>query len=180
MRATVLIALVTLVTAPVAADNTPKSSAPNVSGFYACEGKSPEGQAYKGTVEIVQLKDTYRIRWSIDSRQGVMRVVGVGIFNADGTCCYGTNTYLEELVPESIAGDSEAIFAIDALELVEGTYKVDVAIHKIDGYPYDYHRLLYTFRVKSRTKDVGIYRPEHQWQFTPNIQFKNDERRTKN
>ena len=81
MRATVLIALVTLVTAPVATDNTPKSSAPNVSGFYACEGKSPEGQAYKGTVEIVQLKDTYRIRWSIDSRQGVMRVVGVGIFS---------------------------------------------------------------------------------------------------
>ena len=29
----------------------------------------------------------------------------------------------------------------------------------VDGYPYDYHRLLYTFRVKSRTKDVGIYRP---------------------
>ena len=34
-------------------------------------------------------------------------------------------------------------------------------MHKLDGYPYDYHRLLYTFRVKSRTKDVGIYRPRH-------------------
>jgi hypothetical protein len=29
--------------------------------------------------------------------------------------------------------------------------------------------LLYTFRVKSRTKDVGIYRPPHRWQFSPNI-----------
>ena len=26
-----------------------------------------------------------------------------------------------------------------------GTYKLDVAVHKRDGYPYDYHRLLYTF-----------------------------------
>jgi len=26
--------------------------------------------------------------------------------------------------------------------------------------------------VKSRTKDVGIYRPAHRWEFTPNIQFK--------
>ena len=52
-------------------------------------------------------------------------------------------------------------FTIDSLDLVEGTYKVDVAVHKLDGYPYDYHRLLYTFRVKSRTKDVGIYRPRH-------------------
>jgi energy-coupling factor transporter ATP-binding protein EcfA2 len=99
-------------------------------------------------------------------------VVGVGIFNADGTCCYGTNTYLEELAPESIAGDSEAIFAIDALELVEGTYKVDVAIHKVDGYPYDYHRLLHTFRVKSPVKDVGIYRPRHTWRFSGDVKFK--------
>jgi ABC-type polysaccharide/polyol phosphate transport system ATPase subunit len=99
-------------------------------------------------------------------------VVGVGLFNADGTCCYGTNTYLEELAPESIAGDTEATFSIDALDLVEGTYKVDVAIHKIDGYPYDYHRLLHTFRVKSRVKDVGIYRPRHTWRFSGNLKFK--------
>ena len=44
---------------------------------------------------------------------------------------------------------------IEALDLVEGTYKLDVAVHKRDGAPYDYHRLLYTFRVKSRLKDVG-------------------------
>jgi len=55
---------------------------------------------------------------------------------------------------------------------VEGTYKLDVAIHKVDGYPYDYHRLLYTFRVKSRTKDVGIYRPRHEWQFSESLTFR--------
>jgi ABC-type polysaccharide/polyol phosphate transport system ATPase subunit len=99
-------------------------------------------------------------------------VVGVGIFNADGTCCYGTNTYIEELAPESIAGDTEATFTIESLDLVEGTYKVDVAIHKIDGYPYDYHRLLHTFRVKSRAKDVGIYRPAHTWRFSGDMRFK--------
>jgi ABC-type polysaccharide/polyol phosphate transport system ATPase subunit len=99
-------------------------------------------------------------------------VVGIGIFNADGTCCYGTNTYIEELAPESLAGDVEATFTIDALDLVEGTYKVDVAVHKIDGYPYDYHRLLHTFRVKSRVKDVGIYRPRHAWRFSGDVRFK--------
>jgi ABC-type polysaccharide/polyol phosphate transport system ATPase subunit len=98
-------------------------------------------------------------------------VVGVGIFNADGTCCYGTNTYIEELAPQSLHGDVEAVFAIEALDLIEGTYKVDVAVHRIDGYPYDYHRLLYTFRIKSRTKDVGIYRPRHTWRFAGNVRF---------
>jgi len=99
-------------------------------------------------------------------------VFGIGIFNADGVCCYGTNTYLEEMNPQRLDGDADATFAIESLDLVEGTYKVDVAIHKRDGFPYDYHRLLYTFRVKSRVRDVGIYRPRHRWSFSPNVTFK--------
>jgi ABC-type polysaccharide/polyol phosphate transport system ATPase subunit len=99
-------------------------------------------------------------------------VFGIGLFNGDGVCCYGTNTYLEDMAPERLSGDAEASFAIDGLDLVEGTYKLDVAVHKRDGFPYDYHRLLYTFRVKSRVHDVGIHRPRHHWTFTPNVIFK--------
>ena len=102
-------------------------------------------------------------------------VVGIGLFNAEGVCCYGTNTSLEELKSVSILGDGEVTFHVDRLDLVEGTYKLDVAVHKLDGYPYDYHRLLYTFRVKSRTKDVGIYRPPHRWRFSPTVQFSRTE-----
>ena len=92
---------------------------------------------------------------------------GIGLFNADGVCCYGTNTFVEEMNPERLSGEADVTFAIDSLDLVEGTYKLDVAVHKRDGFPYDYHRLLYTFRVKSRTRDVGIYRPQHRWTFSP-------------
>jgi ABC-type polysaccharide/polyol phosphate transport system ATPase subunit len=99
-------------------------------------------------------------------------VFGVGLFNADGVCCYGTNTYIEDLAPERLDGEAEATFALEHLDLVEGTYKLDVAVHKRDGFPYDYHRLLYTFRVKSRTHDVGIYRPRHEWRFSSNVRFK--------
>ncbi len=98
-------------------------------------------------------------------------VIGIGIFNAEGVCCYGTNTNIEEFKAIRIFGDAEARFTIDTLDLVEGTYKLDVGVHKLDGYPYDYHRLLYTFRVKSRTKDVGIYRPKHGWQFSESLKF---------
>jgi ABC-type polysaccharide/polyol phosphate transport system ATPase subunit len=98
-------------------------------------------------------------------------VIGIGIFNAEGVCCYGTNTNIEQLEAVRIFGDAEAAFTIQSLDLVEGTYKLDVAVHKLDGYPYDYHRLLYTFRVKSRTKDVGIFRPRHEWQFSDGLRF---------
>ena len=101
-------------------------------------------------------------------------VFGFGLFNADGICCYGTNTYLEQLTPQRLVGDGEATFAVESLDLVEGTYKLDIAVHKVDGFPYDYHRLLYTFRVKSRVHDVGIYRPRHHWTFSTNVVFKPD------
>jgi ABC-type polysaccharide/polyol phosphate transport system ATPase subunit len=99
-------------------------------------------------------------------------VFGVSIFNADGVCCYGTNTFIEEMDPKALAGESEVTFAVESLQLVEGTYKLDVAVHTVEGYPYDYHRLLYTFRVKSRTPDVGIYRPPHHWSFSAGVEFK--------
>ena len=99
-------------------------------------------------------------------------VFGVSLFNVDGVCCYGTNTFIEQMDPQRLEGEAEVTFAIDSLDLVEGTYKLDVAVHNCDGYPYDYHRLLYTFRVKSRTPDTGIYRPKHRWSFKGAVEFK--------
>ncbi|MEZ5316682.1 MAG: ABC transporter ATP-binding protein [Vicinamibacterales bacterium] len=99
-------------------------------------------------------------------------VFGIGLFNADGVCVYGTNTDIEEHEADTLAGEADVELVIEALDLVEGTYKLDVAVHKRDGAPYDYHRLLHTFRVKSRLKDVGVYRPRHAWRFSPSVKFK--------
>jgi len=99
-------------------------------------------------------------------------VFGIGVFNADGVCCFGTNTGIEGMTSDRLDGDSTVTFAIEGLDLVDGTYKLDVAVHRGDGAPYDYHRLLYTFRVKSRTHDIGVFRPKHRWTFSPNVRFK--------
>jgi ABC-type polysaccharide/polyol phosphate transport system ATPase subunit len=120
--------------------------------------QSGERIAVRLTVRTAQPKDDF--------------VFGVGIFNADGICCYGTNTDLEGFASQELSGDAEVVFHIDSLRLVEGTYKLDVAVHRRDGYPYDYHRLLHTFRVKSATKDVGIYRPPHRWEFRGGLRLR--------
>ena len=72
---------------------------------------------------------------------------------------YGTNTHIEDFMPRRLEGAGEVALVLEDLRLVEGTYLLDVAAHRRDGTPYDYHRGLYTFRVKSRIKDVGVYRP---------------------
>lgn len=101
-------------------------------------------------------------------------VFGISLFNVDGVCCYGTNTFIEQMDPLSFTGEATVTFDVESLDLVEGTYKIDVAVHTCDGYPYDYHRLLYTFRMKSRVPDTGIYRPRHHWTFDGAIAFKED------
>mgnify|MGYP005831306283 CR=1 FL=1 len=96
-------------------------------------------------------------------------VFGIGIFNSQGICCYGTNTHLEEFVPLSIEGEGKVICRIEKLNLINGTYYLDVAAHKRDGYPYDYHRNLYSFLVSSTHRDEGICRLPHRWEVSSNI-----------
>ena len=151
--------------------------------FQAAEGRWGSRQVEISDVALLDREgrpsfvfhsgDAMSIRLKIRAPQAMADFVfGVGLFNAEGVCCYGTNTDAEEMIPEHLSGDQEISFEIEALDLVEGTYKVDVAVHKRDGVPYDYHRLLYTFRVKSRTHDVGIYRPRHRWTFSAGVRFR--------
>jgi ABC-2 type transport system ATP-binding protein/lipopolysaccharide transport system ATP-binding protein len=98
-------------------------------------------------------------------------VFGIGIFSADGIRVYGTNTQLEDMKPLSFQGEGKVVFRINGLDLIDGTYFLDVAAVREDGYPYDYHRSLYTFKVYSKKKDVGLWRPKHSWFFSSNIQF---------
>jgi ABC-type polysaccharide/polyol phosphate transport system ATPase subunit len=134
--------------------------------------KTAQGDA----AHIFQSGDPMSIHLSVRAHQPSSDFVfGIGIYSADGVNCYGTNTHLEDYMAQDARGEGEVTFGIESLDLVEGTYKLDVAVHKRDGYPYDYHRLLYTFRVKSRSKEVGIYRPRHAWTFSPSIKLRREQ-----
>jgi len=110
--------------------------------------------------------ETVTLALSVHAREPVEDFVfGVGLFSAEGTNVYGTNTDIEGFTPRRVAGDAEVRLALEGLSLVEGTYLLDLAAHRRDGTPYDYIRGLHSFRVKSRLKDVGLYRPLHRWSF---------------
>jgi len=114
--------------------------------------------------------DTLRIELSGQAAAAVDDFVfGVGLFSASGTAVYGTNTHIEEYKSRGLVGAFSVALEITDLRLVEGSYLLDVAVHRKDGTPYDYHRGLYTLRVRSRIKDVGVYRPHHAWTFSESI-----------
>ena len=91
-------------------------------------------------------------------------VFGIGIYRSDGVFCYGTNTDLEDIACPLIAG-SASVVGIDfgRFAFIDGTYSLDVAIHTSKGMAYDYRRGYTTFAVRSRHKDLGVFRPEHRW-----------------
>jgi ABC-type polysaccharide/polyol phosphate transport system ATPase subunit len=116
--------------------------------------------------------DPIEIRLQVRAREPVSDLVfGVGIFNADGVCCYGTNTDIEGAASGAMSGEGQVRFTVERLDLVAGSYKVDVAAHRKNGAPYDYHRLLHTLRVVSPLKETGIFRPPHRWHFSGGIRI---------
>src|SRR5688500_3256303 len=144
--------------------------------FRAVEGRWGTREAEIVSVDLMRADGTaghvfqsgepLSIRLGVRAHQALTDFVfGVGLFNAEGVCCYGTNTAIEGATPGELSGDAEVVFHVDRLDLVEGTYKLDVAVHRQNGVPYDYHRLLHTFRMTSRVKDTGIFRPAHRWTF---------------
>ena len=150
--------------------------------FSAAEGRWGSGpvRIHRVTMErdgqeahLFDSGDRMTIRLAYSTPEPVADFVfGISIFNTEGVCCYGTNTDIERFEALELSGDGEVMFTIDHLDLVAGTYKLDVAVHSVTGFQYDYHRLLYTFRVKSDVGDTGIYRPRHDWAFTPNVRFR--------
>ncbi|MBI4827468.1 MAG: ABC transporter ATP-binding protein [Nitrospinae bacterium] len=90
-------------------------------------------------------------------------VFGVGIHKSDGAQCYGVNTLLENIPIARIEGAGRVALRFDRLDLVEDSYTLSVAIHAKDGHAYDYHDQMYPFSIRSHVKDVGVYRPPHQW-----------------
>ena len=90
---------------------------------------------------------------------------GIGLYTKERIRCYGTNTYIDREEIKELKDIGTVRFIIPSLELTDGTYCLDVAVHSEEGIPYDYHTNRYYFSVISDKQDVGFYKPKHKWIF---------------
>ena len=91
-------------------------------------------------------------------------VFGVYVYRDDGTGIYGTNTMLDD-VAVPLRDEGVVRFAMDALALLPGAYDVDVAATDRSDRHYDYHQKALNFRVVGSSREVGIARLPHRWEF---------------
>jgi len=99
-------------------------------------------------------------------------VFGVAIKTPRDTEVWGTNTDLAGYAPGHFEGEATVRLTCPACRLAPGEYLVDVAIHAKDGAPYDYHRRALNLTVTAPTGGVGVYFPEHRWEFEGGVEWK--------
>jgi ABC-type polysaccharide/polyol phosphate transport system ATPase subunit len=98
-------------------------------------------------------------------------VFGVAVSTPRGVEVWGTNTDLEGYAPESFQGEAVARLVCPAFRLGPGEYAVDAAVHARDGAPYDYRRKILAFTVTAAAGGVGVYFPEHRWEFEGGVRW---------
>jgi ABC-type glutathione transport system ATPase component len=103
-----------------------------------------------------------RISYTVHSVQDDA-VFGIGITRGDGLGVFGTNTDIDRIKVPALKGAGSVECEIPRLGLVEGSYSLDVAVHRSDGYPFDYHKEALHFSVRSERREVGVASVPHQW-----------------
>ncbi|HEY8020950.1 MAG TPA: ABC transporter ATP-binding protein [Thermoanaerobaculia bacterium] len=98
-------------------------------------------------------------------------VFGIAVATPRRIECWGTNTDIEGFAPARLAGESTVRVICPALRLAPGEYVVDVALHARDGAPYDYREGVLGFTVTASVAGVGVYAPEHRWEFGAGIEW---------
>ncbi len=99
-------------------------------------------------------------------------VFGVAISTPRDFEVWGTNTDIEGYAAGHFEGEATVRLACPALRLAPGEYVVDIAIHSKEGAPYDYQRRALAFTVTATAGSVGVYAPEHRWEFGGGLEWK--------
>ncbi len=103
-------------------------------------------------------------------------VFGVAISTPRELEVWGINTDIEGYAAGHFEGEAAVRLTCPALRLAPGEYVVDVAIHSKEGAPYDYHRRALAFTVTAAAGGVGVYSPEHRWEFSGGLEWKDLDR----
>lgn len=113
---------------------------------------------------VLHPEDSARVRIAYKVNAPHEEVVfGVGITRVDGLSVFGTNTDIDRIKVPAIAKSGVVECELPRIGLIEGSYTFDVAVHRTDGYPYDYHKDAVHFSIRSDRREVGVSSLVRAW-----------------
>ena len=90
-------------------------------------------------------------------------VIGLAIYRSDGTLVYGTNTLIDTSAPVTLQTEGTIDLQIDGLPATNGSYSIDLALHRPDGFNYDFWRNICTIQIADKVQTPGEIALSHQW-----------------
>ncbi len=115
---------------------------------------------------LLEMGGSLHVRASVDSRDGRVPVVMVGIVRADGTPVYGVSTEMDRLILRAEAdGSYVADVTFERLTLLPGSYTVRLHVLDPEGV-----RMFDTQErgliVRGESREFGLVRLDHRWAAT--------------
>ena len=90
-------------------------------------------------------------------------VIGLAIYRSDGALIYGTNTLIDTSAPVTLRPEGVIDLKVDGLPAANGSYTIDLALHRPDGFNYDFWRDICTIRIADKVQTPGEIALAHQW-----------------
>ncbi len=109
--------------------------------------------------EDITVRIRYRSKVALDDV-----VLGLALYRTDGVYIYGTNSLLDKTGVVKLEGTGTIDLNMRRVGLNQGEYSVDLALHRPDGFSYDFWRNTCTFTISERRSEVGIISLDHEWQ----------------
>lgn len=129
-----------------------------ITSIKLCDENGDEKDTFYNS-EKIKLEIDYKATKELDNV-----VIGVAIYRTDQLFVYGTNTLVDYSVGMNIKENGTVYLQFESLPLIEGTYTVDIAFHRPDGFNYDFMREAVKIRIKNKTSEAGIVSINHTWQ----------------
>ena len=90
-------------------------------------------------------------------------VIGLAIYRSDGALIYGTNTLIDTSEPVTLLEKGTIDLKVDGLPAANGSYTIDLALHRPDGFNYDFWRDICVIRIADKVQTPGEIALAHQW-----------------
>lgn len=93
-------------------------------------------------------------------------VVGVAIYKSDQTYIYGTNTLIDSSEPVTLHTSGTIDLQVNSFPVADGTYSVDLALHRPDGFNFDFYKDVFKLNIAATVPTPGIIHLPHRWSFS--------------
>ena len=91
-------------------------------------------------------------------------VIGLAIYKSDQTYYYGTNTLIDYSQTVSLQTEGSIDLYLDCLPVANGSYTLDLAFHRPDGFNYDFWREICSITIVDPKNTPGLIHLSHHWE----------------